>query len=419
MITNLPIYPKFKNFAGKFLAFLLFICLYLGTDALAQNGTVGIGTETPNDKTVLDIVSDSKGLLIPRLTQAQRDLLQAPGTSNTDINGLMIYNATSNRFNFWVDNQWHDVSNGAIGPQGPQGVAGPIGPVGNAGPVGSVGPEGPVGPVGPVGPAGPQGVAGPVGSQGTEGLVGPVGATGPAGPIGPEGVQGPQGVAGPVGPPGPQGNNGAVWLSGSGVPASTSGAENDMYLDNDLGNVYIKGTGGWELTANIKGPIGPTPDNVWVKNGNAGTTPGSSGDFIGTRDSKDFVIATNLAERLRITASGNVGIGNIIAPSRRLEVNGDVRLGQRGTTIANIIKASVSGTIPAVAAGTSQLVTFSVNGAAVSSSVILSPASLLPDGLLLAYARVSAVGTVEVKFTNVSSTATADIVQNFHITIIE
>lgn len=448
MIKNLPSLFKFKSSAGKFLALLIVSTIFFSADVFAQSGSVGIGTETPNDKTVLDIVSDSKGLLIPRLTLAQRDVLQAPGSSNTAINGLLIYNVTAQRFNFWLDNQWYDISNGPIGPQGPQGLAGPVGaigpvgiagPVGPQGPVGSVGPAGATGPagvagptgpqgpvgsvgpagdVGPAGAAGPQGAPGPVGDAGPAGATGPAGAVGPAGAPGPTGVPGPQGPDGPAGPPGPQGTNGATWLSGSGVPSTALGIQNDLYLDNDLGDVYIKGAGGWVLSANIKGPVGPTPDNVWVKNGNVGTTPGTSGDFIGTRDVKDFVIATNLVERLRVSATGNVGVG-VFAPSRKLDVNGNARIGLNGTTINNIIKASAAGNLPVIAPGTSIAVPFTVAGAALSSSVMVSPTSALPDGLLIAYSRVSAAGIVEVKFTNVGAGATTASSQNFHITIIE
>lgn len=397
MKKNLPNCLCFRNSAGRLLALLILSSVFITANVFAQNGTVGIGTETPNDKAVLDIVSASKGLLIPRLTRVQRDVLQAPGTNNTEINGLLIYNVTAQRFNFWLDNQWYDISNGAIGPQGPQGLVGPAGATG------------------PAGAAGPVGAPGPTGSQGPAGTTGPIG---PAGSPGPVGAPGPAGPAGAPGPIGPKGDNGATWLSGSGAPASSLGNLNDLYLDNDLGDVYIKGSGGWVLSANIKGPVGPTPDNVWVKNGNAGTTPGTSGDFIGTRDAKDFVMATNLAERLRITSAGNVGIG-VFAPSRKLEVNGTARIGVNGTTISNMIKTSTAGTIPIIAAGASQVVTFSVSGAAASSSVMISPSGALPDGLLIAYARVSAAGVVEVKFTNVSSTQTSAITQNFHLTIIE
>jgi hypothetical protein len=155
-----------------------------------------------------------------------------------------------------------------------------------------------------------------------------------------------------------------------------------------------------------------------VKNGNVGTTPGTSGDFLGTRDAKDLVLATNLAERIRISSAGNVGIG-VFAPSRKLDVNGTARIGVNGTTISNIIKTSTAGTIPIIAAGASQIVTFSIPNAGTTSSVMISPSGALPDGLLIAYARVSAAGVVEVKFTNVTSTPTSAITQNFNLTIIE
>lgn len=53
-------------------------------------GQVGIGTTTPDASSVLDVFSTNKGLLIPRLTTVQRDLIVSPAT------GLMIYNTTLN-----------------------------------------------------------------------------------------------------------------------------------------------------------------------------------------------------------------------------------------------------------------------------------------------------------------------------------
>jgi hypothetical protein len=47
---------------------------------------VGIGTTTPDDSAVLDISSTSKGLLIPRMTTAQLELIQVPIAE-----GLMVY----------------------------------------------------------------------------------------------------------------------------------------------------------------------------------------------------------------------------------------------------------------------------------------------------------------------------------------
>ena len=56
---------------------------------------VGIGTLDPDASAALDISSSSKGLLIPRLTTSERNLIALPAT------GLMIYNVTmqDNQFN--------------------------------------------------------------------------------------------------------------------------------------------------------------------------------------------------------------------------------------------------------------------------------------------------------------------------------
>lgn len=48
-------------------------------------GNVGIGTASPDPSAILDLKSDSKGLLTPRLTAAQRMALASPAT------GLLIY----------------------------------------------------------------------------------------------------------------------------------------------------------------------------------------------------------------------------------------------------------------------------------------------------------------------------------------
>lgn len=46
---------------------------------------------------------------------------------------------------------------------------------------------------------------------------------------------------------------------------------------------------------------------AWLLNGNAGTNPAN--DFLGTSDSQDLIIKTSGTERIRVKASGKVGIG--------------------------------------------------------------------------------------------------------------
>ena len=62
---------------------LLFALLLLARAGRAQS--VGIGTPTPSPKAVLDLTSTTQGLLIPRLTAAQRGAIATPPQ------GLMVY----------------------------------------------------------------------------------------------------------------------------------------------------------------------------------------------------------------------------------------------------------------------------------------------------------------------------------------
>jgi len=51
--------------------FLLFICL-TAISSYAQVG-IGIGADAPNSSSMLEIQSNSKGVLIPRMLSAQRN----------------------------------------------------------------------------------------------------------------------------------------------------------------------------------------------------------------------------------------------------------------------------------------------------------------------------------------------------------
>lgn len=73
----------------KYFFFLLFL---VSVKLNAQN--IGIGTNTPNSSAVLDISHNSKGLLIPRMSMAQRLLIVNPS------DGLLVYQTDSTR-GFW------------------------------------------------------------------------------------------------------------------------------------------------------------------------------------------------------------------------------------------------------------------------------------------------------------------------------
>ena len=73
---------------------------------------VGLNTITPDASSALDIESTTGGILIPRLTESQRDAIAMPAT------GLMIYQTNENPgFYFYSGTAWTKI-NGATGPQG-------------------------------------------------------------------------------------------------------------------------------------------------------------------------------------------------------------------------------------------------------------------------------------------------------------
>lgn len=68
------------------------------------NSNVGIGTTSPSSKAALDVVSTTKGFLPPRMTTTQRDAISSPDA------GLIIYNTTSNKLNFYNGSAWEVVT---------------------------------------------------------------------------------------------------------------------------------------------------------------------------------------------------------------------------------------------------------------------------------------------------------------------
>jgi hypothetical protein len=107
------------------------------------------------------------------------------------------------------------------------------------------------------------------------------------------------------------------------------------------------------------------------------------------------------------------------SPKAMLHVNGDFILGEAGSVLSKILKISLSKNIATVVANATNTETFSVAGAVTGSTVYISPDTALPDGLLIAYARVSAANTIEVKFTNITAQSINVPSIIYHITAIK
>ena len=90
------------------------LCMSLTTEALAQSN-VGIGTLNPDPSALLEMQATDKGMLIPRVTSAQRVAIAAPAT------GLLVYQTDSlspsapNTFWYFDGTIWRPIISMATG----------------------------------------------------------------------------------------------------------------------------------------------------------------------------------------------------------------------------------------------------------------------------------------------------------------
>lgn len=93
-----------KKVTATLLAVLL-IYLY----APAQNVGINEDGSPPDPSAILDIRSTTKGLLVPRMTTAEREAIVSPA------NGLIVFDTDENRFYFTASGGWIQVSSGGAG----------------------------------------------------------------------------------------------------------------------------------------------------------------------------------------------------------------------------------------------------------------------------------------------------------------
>ncbi len=91
---------------------VLLICLTVS--AIAQN--VGINTTTPNPQAVLDVESTDKGVLLPRLTTAQRTSLG--GALGLTHESLLVFDKDDAQFYFWDGIAWSILDDSGTDNQG-------------------------------------------------------------------------------------------------------------------------------------------------------------------------------------------------------------------------------------------------------------------------------------------------------------
>ena len=244
-------------------------------------------------------------------------------TGASGIDGLHCWDLNGNGINEAAedingDNNWNSLD--CIGATGATGVAGPTGANGATGIAGPTGANGATGIAGPTGANGATGIAGPTGANGATGVAGPTGANGATGIAGPTGANGATGIAGPTGAngatgvAGPTGANGATGVAG---PTGTNGATGPTGPTWTIGTTSFNAAGNFIINTSIPSTVTST-NGAWLTTGNASLSAATN--FIGTTDAVPLSFRTTNLERMKISATGLVGI-NVTSPGYTLEVN--------------------------------------------------------------------------------------------------
>jgi hypothetical protein len=281
---------------------IIFACLSVYTQSNVRISDVVNAPGHPSS--VLEVESTTKGMLVPRMSSAQRLAIANPANGlvvyDTNVECLMFYTAFNTTWNY-LCNTGNGTANAILSTNEPAGANCPNGGVrldfGNDANGNGVLDQTEIIPTltryvcnGAPGATGSQGPIGLTGPPGAQGIQGPIGLTGPIGPQGPPGAQG---IQGPIGP---------NW---------------------NITNLTMNNNGQLTLTTDQPQTFSTTI-NAWLTTGNNGTNP--TNNFLGTIDNQALVFRTNNTEKVRILTNGNMGIG-IATPNYKLHLHDNANTG--------------------------------------------------------------------------------------------
>jgi len=288
------------------------------TGSAGPQGNTGLNGDkyTTTSLTNLSISVGSKTLnLEPGLSYAVgQTVIIANSVSNFMTGTVVSYNSTTGAMTANVTltagsgsfNSWSVSLNGAPGPSG---ATGNTGATGVAGPQGTQGPQGPAGATGSQGPAGAIGPAGSIGATGPTGATGAPGVTGAVGPAGAANINGTTNRIIKF-TSATAGGNSQLFDNGTNVGLGTTSPEEKLDVRSSntghvakFANTNIAGTSSLAFSDNTN------TNQMFVGYANTGySNPllNGKGYVLANR----LVFSTQNVNRLEITETGNIGIGN-------------------------------------------------------------------------------------------------------------
>ena len=82
---------------------VLFLICQIGVVSVVEGQNVGINETNPDNSALLEMTSTERGLLVPRMTEIERDAIVSPA------DGLIIYNYDDTCLNLYTYNTWYNM----------------------------------------------------------------------------------------------------------------------------------------------------------------------------------------------------------------------------------------------------------------------------------------------------------------------
>lgn len=253
-----------------------------GDVIMGINSRVGIGTWPLTESAVLDVSSTTKGMLIPRMTAAQRNVITSPEE------GLMVYQTDGTYGFYFHDGTSWKFINEAYSETDPVYTDSPAGSIAN-------------------GDLSNWNTVYTWGNHASAGYLTGVTETDPVFDIS---------VAKNITATQVTNWNAAYgWGNHASAGYLTGVTETDpVFGASASGGIKASDITNWNNSYSW--------GHGWSLAGRSGTNPAT--DYVGTSDGTALIFRTNNIERLRISGAGNVGIGTGYDPSVKLDVQGNI-----------------------------------------------------------------------------------------------